>query len=289
MYLPPPLRQFREFIRERGQEQEAVRGFRSIISNDSVNDPIDAALRQTLGRPSKANSTVFRTIENRRSELRRCTDSFEFEEWGAGYHDNVLPKDQQNTGIVETITVSEAASWSQDRIHCRLLHYLIRTQKPAKALELGSCVGISGSYIASALAANGQGHLWTIEGSPGIAKLTKQTFERLSLQQWATLVVGPFSRTLQPTLKNGPFGFAFIDGHHDGDATIDYFNQIKPALTKNAVVMFDDIDWYTDMARAWSEIQRDPGFKTRTVGSIGVALARKGAANPDMLDGPLFL
>jgi hypothetical protein len=49
MYLPPPLRQFREFIRERGQEQEAVRGFRSIISND--NDPIDAALRQrSVGR-----------------------------------------------------------------------------------------------------------------------------------------------------------------------------------------------------------------------------------------------
>src|SRR6266403_4300308 len=125
MYLPPPLRQFREFIRERGQEQEAVR--RSIISNDSVYDPIDAALRQTLGRPSKADSTVFRTIENRRSELRRCTDSFESEECGAGYHDNILPKDQQNTGIVETITVSEAASWSQDRIHGRLLHYLIRT------------------------------------------------------------------------------------------------------------------------------------------------------------------
>ena len=82
------------------------------------------------------------------------------------------------------------------------------------------------------------------------------------------------SRTLQPTLKNGPFGLAFIDGHHDGDATIDYFNQIKPTLTKNAVVMFDDIDLYTDMARAWSEIQRDPGFKTRIVSRFGVALAR---------------
>src|SRR5450631_3887821 len=133
MYLPPPLRQFREFIRERGQEQEAVRGLRSIISNDSVNDPIDAALRQTVGRPSKADSSVFRTIENRRSELRRCTDSFVSEERGAGYHDNVLPKDQQNTGIVETITVSEAVSWSQIPIHSRLLYYLIRTQKPAMA------------------------------------------------------------------------------------------------------------------------------------------------------------
>jgi hypothetical protein len=100
--------------------QEAVRGFRSIISNDSVNDPIDAALRQTLGRPSKADSTVFRTIENCRSELRHCTDSFESEERGAGYHDNIVPKDQKNTGIAENITVSEAASWSQDRIHGRL-------------------------------------------------------------------------------------------------------------------------------------------------------------------------
>jgi predicted O-methyltransferase YrrM len=273
MYLPPPLRRFREFIRERGQEQEVVRGYRSIISNDSVNDPIDAALRRTLGRPSKADSTLFRKIEHRRSKLRRCTDSLETEEWGAGYHDNILPKDKQNMGLVETITVSEAASWSQDRIHGRFLHYLIRTHRPAKALELGSCVGISGSYIASAFATNGEGHLWTIEGSPGIANLTKDTFERLSLQQWATSVVGPFSRTLQATLKNGPFGFAFIDGHHDGDATIDYFNQIKPMLTKNAVVMFDDIDWSTDMARAWSEIQRDPGFKIRNVKSIGVALA----------------
>jgi predicted O-methyltransferase YrrM len=274
MYLPPPLRRFREFLRERGKEQEAIRGLRSIISSSSADDPINTALRQTIGRPSKADSALFRAIESRRGELHRCADLFQSEQWGVGYHYNILPKDKQNSGFVETITVSEAASWSQDRIHGRLLHYLVRIQKPAKALELGSCVGISGSYVASALATNGQGHLWTIEGSPGIAKLTKQTFERLGLQKWATSVVGPFSGTLQPTLKNGPFGFAFIDGHHDGDATIDYFNQIKSALTKNAIVMFDDIDYSPDMARAWSEIQRDPGLKTRTVRSKGLAQIR---------------
>jgi hypothetical protein len=58
---------------------------------------------------------------------------------------------------------------------------------------------------------------------------------------------------------------AFIDGHDDGDAAIDYINQIKPTLTKNAVVMFD-----VRHGQAWSEIQRDPGFKARTVKSIGV-------------------
>jgi predicted O-methyltransferase YrrM len=50
----------------------------------------------------------------------------------------------------------------------------------------------------------------------------------------------------------------FIDGHHDEQATWDYFNQIEPALADGAVVVFDDIAWSQGMRRVWRRVAADP-------------------------------
>ena len=78
-----------------------------------------------------------------------------------------------------------------------------------------------------------------------------------------TQKVGRFSDILIGTLKEiKSVDFAFIDGHHDRDATIEYFNKIKPYLSKDAIVVFDDISWSDGMKEAWNIIQKDTIFKT---------------------------
>lgn len=51
--------------------------------------------------------------------------------------------------------------------------------------------------------------------------------------------------------------FTSIDEYHDKNATIKYFEQIKPYLTNNAIVVFDDISWSEGMKEAWNMIKKD--------------------------------
>ena len=76
------------------------------------------------------------------------------------------------------------------------------------------------------------------------------------------MVPGWFKDTLAPTLeKHGRFTLVFIDGHHDGDATIAYYNQIKPRLTANSIISFDDIRWSRGMQQAWKTISKDKDLR----------------------------
>ena len=67
-----------------------------------------------------------------------------------------------------------------------------------------------------------------------------------------------------------PVDYAFIDGHHDEQATLDYFEQLLPHLAPRALLVFDDVDWSDGMKRAWQKIQADPrvaiSIETRTLG-----------------------
>jgi predicted O-methyltransferase YrrM len=52
----------------------------------------------------------------------------------------------------------------------------------------------------------------------------------------------------------------FIDGHHQYQPTLDYFEMIYPKCNKNEIIIFDDILWSTGMRRAWEELKQDRSF-----------------------------
>jgi predicted O-methyltransferase YrrM len=105
---------------------------------------------------------------------------------------------------------------------------------------------------------NGIGHLWTIEGSPQVAAIADETLRTLNFASRASVIRGPFHQKLLPTIVERRFDLVFVDGHHDGAATLRYFEQIKPRLQRGAIVIFDDIEWSDDMRRAWMIIAADP-------------------------------
>ena len=55
----------------------------------------------------------------------------------------------------------------------------------------------------------------------------------------------------------GLIDLAFIDGHHQYQPTLDYFEEIFRFSTPDTVFVFDDIRWSDGMKRAWSQIQSD--------------------------------
>jgi predicted O-methyltransferase YrrM len=68
----------------------------------------------------------------------------------------------------------------------------------------------------------------------------------------------------------GHLDFAFIDGHHEEQATLAYFKQLCSSFTANSVLVLDDISWSRGMRNVWDLIVADK----RT--AISVDLSRAG-------------
>ena len=203
---------------------------------------------------------AWESIERRRRDLLERSEVIEMIDYGVGDRNDVRTEQQQRSGVVLNIPISKLVRSSSDPVWCQVLFHLAHVCRPTTVLELGTCVGISGSYIAAALRMNGAGHLWTFEGSPTSAALAKETFGSLNLGDFVSISVGPFRKTLETCLQSvDAFDLAFIDGHHDGNATIDYFDQCKTKFLPGSIIVFDDVDFSESMERAWRHVTKDSG------------------------------
>ncbi|NJY64179.1 class I SAM-dependent methyltransferase [Salinimicrobium sp. CDJ15-81-2] len=54
------------------------------------------------------------------------------------------------------------------------------------------------------------------------------------------------------------FDLLYIDGNHQKEATLTYFEKLLPTIHNNSVMIFDDIHWSKGMEEAWEEIKAHP-------------------------------
>lgn len=188
-------------------------------------------------------------IERERERLLACTDPLADGSRGqAGPYDAGL-------------SVSDACRASKPPKPSLLMYLLVREFQPSQLIELGTNLGISSAYQAAALAANRKGHITTLEASPYRIGVAQDVHRRLGLEN-VTYVQGLFGDTLDATLqKLPPIDFAFIDGHHQYQPTLDYTNSILARAAPAAVLVYDDIRWSDGMKRAWRELKSDPRFQ----------------------------
>ena len=150
------------------------------------------------------------------------------------------------------------------------LYLCAESFKSRTILELGSCAGISGCYLASSRYFT---RFITVEGSPSLAPLAKSNIGQISDQ--AEVVNALFDDALDqilPTLRDGA-DLAYIDGHHEYEATLHYFRRLKSHLNKGALVVFDDVHWSNGMWQAWQVLKGQEGFVyTIDVGRLGICL-----------------
>lgn len=160
-----------------------------------------------------------------------------------------------------------------------LLYHLVRHTRPRACLELGTCLGLSAAYVAAALTENERaqgrrGKLVTLEGGAAMARLARRHLDALDLNRRVRVVPGRFQDTLPAVLaRNTPIDFAFLDGHHDPEATLKYVDQIAPHLADGAILVVDDIAWSLGMRRAWRALVRDARL-VETVDLCTVGLGR---------------
>ncbi|WP_317044456.1 O-methyltransferase [Hymenobacter crusticola] len=156
----------------------------------------------------------------------------------------------------------------------QLLFRLVNRFQPRVVLELGTSLGLTTAYLATA---DSRAQVITFEGCPQTAAIAQQTFEELGLQN-VTLIEGNLDATLAPTLRNlvGPVDFAFFDGNHRYEPTVRYFEQLLPYRTDHSVFVLDDIHWSADMTRAWQTIKAHPAvILTIDLFFVGLVFFRK--------------
>jgi predicted O-methyltransferase YrrM len=214
-------------------------------------------------------------IELLRKKLESLTDKIVFTDFGAREipDPKVYDKENEEGRIVTTIIGEKCKGFSETYFWMLVLFKLIRKFKPSSCLELGTGMGISTSFLASSLFLNGNGKIVTMEGAESLVLIAKKNFQTLNLNN-IDVVLGRFQDTLPKVLnENSPIDYAFFDGHLDGIAIVNYFNQIIPFCRNKAVLIIDGISWSPSMKKAWEIIEADERVKiTCNLRHLGICI-----------------
>ena len=139
----------------------------------------------------------------------------------------------------------------------QLLNALIKAKNPKNVLEVGTSIGYSAVWIASALKKGSK--LTCIDHWPERAHIAKQFFKRSKLP--ITLKEGDALKII-PTLKT-KFDVLFIDATKK-----DYLKYLKAAkLNKNAVVIADNTISHQGKMKDFLDFANKKGAITLNVGS----------------------
>ena len=81
----------------------------------------------------------------------------------------------------------------------------------------------------------------------------------------------------------------YIDGQHDYEATLDYFERLAPFLKDGALLIFDDIHWSAGMWQAWLDLQKRARLSyTIDAGRVGICGWDSASAAPKNYSISLF-
>jgi predicted O-methyltransferase YrrM len=198
----------------------------------------------------------FGRIEALRSELATSDAVVEVIDYGAGTPSMTRSEQEMRAGFVSHSAIARLSmNASLPESQGRLLHAIVSAIRPTSGIELGTCVGLSAAYQATAMPDAETRTFVTCEGAPELAATAASNFRDLGID-WARVVPGRFDDTV-PALATelAPLHYAFIDGHHDEAATLRYFEVIRAG---GAVFVFDDIRWSAGMTRTWARIAASP-------------------------------
>ncbi|HVW95603.1 MAG TPA: class I SAM-dependent methyltransferase [Mucilaginibacter sp.] len=162
----------------------------------------------------------------------------------------------------------------------QLLYRLVYDQQPQNIIELGTCLGTTTAYLQKAAP---EADVYTLEGCPETAAVAAQTFKAAGISP--TLITGNFDDTL-PGVISGleNLDFVFVDGNHQKDATLKYFEWCLSRVHEGTLLIFDDIYWSEGMKEAWAQIKKHPQVTvTIDLFWIGLVFFRAGQVKEDFL------
>ena len=212
----------------------------------------------------KGTFGAYLLIEDLRQILLEDTRVITIKDFGAGSKTNASRQRQ-----IKDIARNSA----KPAKYAQLLFRLVNHFAPETIFDLGTSLGLTTAYLASARRSS---TVYSFEGCPETAKIARENFNSLKLGN-IQLIEGNLDETLSETLKKvEKVDFVFFDGNHRYEPTMRYFRQCLAKAHENSVFVLDDIYWSAEMERAWKEISGMPEVTVSLdLFQIGIVFFRK--------------
>ena len=185
-------------------------------------------------------------IEGLRRQLLRSNDEIEVDDYGAGSR-VFKSKSRKVKKIARHVLQSEKVAFAL----LRVLKFWGNKESGKKILEMGTSLGVTTAYLA---ASGWEVETW--EGCQETANYARKNWKDLGCKAQIESKVGTFKKLMAET--QGGWDVVFLDGHHDGDATLEYVECLKTKLRPGGAILVDDIDWSKGMKGAWCKLLDDP-------------------------------
>lgn len=189
---------------------------------------------------------VFEKLGQVRKELELSAETIEVEDMGAGSRHFTSSK--RNVSAIAKHGIST-------KKYAELLFRLVHHFNPDTTIELGTSVGLTAMYLASA---DSRKKVHTVEGCRNTAEFARRLFKKHGYQN-IELINENFDTALPRLLERmKQLDFIYIDGNHTQQATLNYFEMALRKKHNDSVFIFDDIHWSEGMESAWEAIRQHP-------------------------------
>jgi len=193
---------------------------------------------------NKTKHEEYKVLKQFRKELCNNSNVINITDFGSG--SRVFKSDKR---VISQIAKTSGITSKRAKLLFRLAKYF----DCKNILELGTSLGLGTSALSLA---DKNSVVTTIEGCPEMAKFAQQQFNTFQLNN-IYLKIGRFEDVL-PQLTSNQYDLAYIDGNHQKEATLNYFETLILTVTNTSVVIFDDIHWSKGMTEAWDIIKAHP-------------------------------
>ncbi|NNE13569.1 MAG: class I SAM-dependent methyltransferase [Saprospiraceae bacterium] len=150
---------------------------------------------------------------------------------------------------IADMTKNAGSTLSRTQLLYRFASYF----KPNSILELGSSMGIA-THAMSLARPNAS--IISIEGCPNITEFTSNQLKSHGCSN-VMLINNEFSEGIE-NLSQEYFDLMYIDGNHQKEATLKYFELLLEKSHNDSIMIFDDIYWSKGMTEAWDIIVSHP-------------------------------
>lgn len=192
----------------------------------------------------------FAPIEKRRQAMLHTETEIETTDYGTG----ATGKSTIYRRIIADIARTSLESPRVGQLFFKWIAYLgHEVQRPLEIVELGTSLGITTAYLA---APDSRNRITTFEGSPAVADIARQNWNKLNLHN-IDIVVGNIDDTLYNYARED-IDIAYIDANHTTEATLRYFEYLARKANTKSIFIIDDIHYSPQMSKAWQQICHHP-------------------------------
>lgn len=171
--------------------------------------------------------------------------------------------DKTTIDVMAELEKTQKEFWNIPRKTGILINMFIKMMNAQNVLEIGTSNGYSGLWILKALKETG-GHLTTIEFYEKRQNVAIDNFKKCGVFDIVTPIQGSACRIIEGFPDDKNFDFVFIDANKK--EYVEYFNLIKPHLTKKCMIVADNIISHSEKVKTFVDaVDADDDFQYEIV------------------------